>query len=368
MFLLCIAFLYAIIMSYLHIQRDSTFEESIEYNQGTLPSITFCRIQGSKTHYQTFEDVVAALNEFESRINANVYFYDETKVNLMNSSTTESYYNVSYDDIWSFGVTVNENSPYALQPCATLNLGFLKKPEKKGDVKVGLIVFTNSPLTIEKHEPRQSLYHHRFNWLEGMETYEKNFGYQEYFIPTVTTSLNKYDYQCDEKNQIKKTECIDEFLTRQLNCSLPWIKTIKANIIKCTGDLTMLRELYNETRFIQSPKIVHDLQKCLIPNCVTTKWTKSHAAKWPLKELKYEQVKLIWKLPPNAYTLYRREIFLANPSTFFADIGSYLGLFLGASILSLTDVILTNCKAILVRAYERCRPQRQSSIYQAQSL
>ena len=348
-------------MSFLHIKSDSTFEESIEYNQGTLPSITFCPIEPNKLHFQTFEDIVKALEGLKSKIVASIFFFDGRAVNLKNSTATNLYLNLSQDDLWSFGVTVRENSPYPFDPCATLNLGFIDKPNKQGDIKVSLIVFTNTPVMVEQHEPGQSSYHYRFDWLEGMESKEKKYGYQEYFISTVTTSLKKQGYECDEKNQMKKTECIDEFLTKQLNCSLPWMK--KVNSLNCTGNLTILRELYYDLRHNQSnisPQVMEDLRKCLIPNCITTKWRKTHAAKWILKDKngedkKPERVSIHWILPSNAYTIKRREIFLANDSTFFADIGSYLGLFLGASILSLTDIMLTFCKNCLVKAYGYCK-------------
>ena len=88
-FLLSLAFLYAIIMSYLHIKSDSTFEESIEYNQGTLPSITFCPIEPNKLHFQTFEDIVQAINELKSRILASINFFDGRKVNLINETAED---------------------------------------------------------------------------------------------------------------------------------------------------------------------------------------------------------------------------------------------------------------------------------------
>ena len=348
-------------MSFLHIKSDSTFEESIEYNQGTLPSITFCPIEPNKLHFQTLEDIVKALDGLKSKIVASIFFFDGRAVNLKNSTATNLYLNLSQDDLWNFGVTVRENSPYPFDPCATLNLGFIDKPNKQGDIKVSLIVFTNTPVMVEQHEPGQSSYHYRFDWLEGMESKEKKYGYQEYFISTVTTSLKKQGYECDEKNQMKKTECIDEFLTKQLNCSLPWMK--KVNSLNCIGNLTILRELYYDLRHNQSnisPQVMEDLRKCLIPNCITTKWRKTHAAKWILKDKngedkKPERVSIHWILPSNAYTIKRREIFLANDSTFFADIGSYLGLFLGASILSLTDIMLTFSKNCLVKAYGYCK-------------
>ena len=45
--------------------------------------------------------------------------------------------------------------------------------------------------------------------------------------------------------------------------------------------------------------------------------------------------------------LQRKEIRLADFSTFIADCGSYLGLFLGASILSLSDIGISLVKKVM---------------------
>ena len=56
-------------------------------------------------------------------------------------------------------------------------------------------------------------------------------------------------------------------------------------------------------------------------------------------------------ITPDSKVLQRKEVLLADFGTFLADIGSYLGFFLGASILSLTELGLaylkTTCKTVL---------------------
>ena len=47
-------------------------------------------------------------------------------------------------------------------------------------------------------------------------------------------------------------------------------------------------------------------------------------------------------------TLHRKEILLADFTTLLADCGSYLGLFLGASILSISELVLTLTKRMLL--------------------
>ena len=74
---------------------------------------------------------------------------------------------------------------------------------------------------------------------------------------------------------------------------------------------------------------------CLKPNCLQTYWKNSY--------ISYSNgdpncTRLSFALLSNAYTIQRKEILLADFSTFMVDCGSYLGLFLGASILSLTEI------------------------------
>ena len=63
---------------------------------------------------------------------------------------------------------------------------------------------------------------------------------------------------------------------------------------------------------------------------------------------------LLWfGLPSNTYTIRRQEILLADFSTFVADCGSYLGLFLGASVLSITDILGSFTKKLVQRIFRK---------------
>ena len=56
-------------------------------------------------------------------------------------------------------------------------------------------------------------------------------------------------------------------------------------------------------------------------------------------------------LPYSAKVYVKQEIKLADMSNFIADCGPYLGLFFGASLLSLTDLIVSHLLRIQ-RAYK----------------
>ena len=74
---------------------------------------------------------------------------------------------------------------------------------------------------------------------------------------------------------------------------------------------------------------------CFKPNCMKTTWVKNeYNENW---ETQNETILYI-NLPSIMKVIQRKEIKLAGYSVLLADFGSYLGLFLGASVLSLTEM------------------------------
>ena len=76
-----------------------------------------------------------------------------------------------------------------------------------------------------------------------------------------------------------------------------------------------------------------------ITNCITTEWSmKNHQETW---ETESNKTILNFAVSGTSKTIIRKEIKLADFSTFLADCGSYMGLFLGASILSLSQLVMS---------------------------
>ena len=155
--------------------------------------------------------------------------------------------------------------------------------------------------------------------------------------PIETEALKQKSFDCHEDNSMRKSECIDEYIIRQLNCSLPWSKVL-SNLEKCHGDEDLLnfRRLHSQ---ITSEKSRLDLDKkgCFKPNCLQTKWKDSYVS-WYKPDPNCTTIMIGVK--HDTGTIRRKEILLADFSTFVVDCGSYLGLFLGASILSVSDIVL----------------------------
>ena len=76
---------------------------------------------------------------------------------------------------------------------------------------------------------------------------------------------------------------------------------------------------------------------CFRPNCKQTTWTKNQFTHYWDNE---DSAFVAFIIPSSAKVIQRKEIRLADFSTFIADCGSYLGLFLGASVENIYNISL----------------------------
>ena len=118
------------------------------------------------------------------------------------------------------------------------------------------------------------------------------------------------------------------------NCSLPWSK-VYPDLEEChrDEDLRNFREINLQITSDKSRSVL-DKKGCFKPNCVQTEWKDSYVS---IETPNPNCTDIEIGIKSNSYTIQRKEILLADFSTFVVDCGSYLGLFLGASIVSLTD-------------------------------
>ena len=151
---------------------------------------------------------------------------------------------------------------------------------------------------------------------------------------------------CIQDNSMQRKACIDEFINEELRCRLPWIQTHdQVGLQKCQSedDLKSYRNLsYRMTSPFLKQKLVS--KGCFRPNCKQTTWTKNQLTNyWDTKD---GSSFVAFIIPSTSKVIQRKEIRLADFATFIADCGSYLGLFLGASVLSLTDIVIAYIKRI----------------------
>ena len=134
---------------------------------------------------------------------------------------------------------------------------------------------------------------------------------------------------------MKMTDCINEFYAEQLGCKLPWGPKLKG--LKNCQSTEELEQYRNLSFHITSDELKSKLKAkgCLKPNCKQSTWRNfPHKEMWNHDRAGH---KLCVVMSSMSKLVKRQENMLCDFGPFLADIGAYLGLFLGASVLSITD-------------------------------
>ena len=319
--------------------EPTTFEETIIVNHATLPSITFC-VDTWENNFTTFQDIMDAIDLEKDTINTWSSVWgkniENEYVDLKNASLVKQKFNSTLEDIWRYGATLYLESNFLI--CSSLNLDFIKLPSLgRIGVEVKTCLDRNFGLRYERHEAGQSLYNYQFDLNNGYQYYRQGINQFNLVVPIETKTLKQRTHDCFEDNSMKKTKCIDEYITEQLNCSLPWNKP-HSNYGVCRGgeNLMNFRAVHSKMNSKQGQLDLGE-KGCLRPNCLQTRWKDTYTD-WEKADPNCTKIRIL--LLSDSFTIQRKEILLADFSTFVVDCGSYLGLFLGASILSLTDSAL----------------------------
>lgn len=186
---------------------------------------------------------------------------------------------------------------------------------------------------IEIHEMGQSLHNYyidqrKFEMIVPKKTYQKKFGKQ-----VVTKMLKKSKMDCHEGNSNNMMNCVNNFFAKKLGCTLLWVKENEA---KCT-EKEKFEEFKNlSAKLIDAPTVKELMEEgCPIPNCHQRAWTIHSTEKFDIEKRGNESSSEIHlKFPHYTKVLVRNEIKLYTFSSFFADVGGFLGLFLGESLVS----------------------------------
>ena len=359
------AFLCAILMSFLQVLKEqTTFEEKILKKRGTLPSLTICEFHYENNQkYKTLQDVMDSIEEKKQNIIASI-LYQRENFDLKNQSILKEKFNTTYDQVWSHSATMFQDEAASIITCTTLNLDFIKKPDNHGTFWLNLTVYRQvshaldnfNNFYLEKHMPGQSLHNYQFDWVDGLDILYTKKGHTQIPIQTETISLNTRHHHCNQYNSLRFTQCIDDFMTEYLNCSVPWITNPTKP--KCEGE-AKLEEFRQYYRDISTKATKEKIKQrgCFQPNCEMTSWKNAYVDSFELE--KKNGTRLWFGLPSNTYTIRREEILLKDFPTFVADCGSYLGLFLGASVLSITDIIVSSCKKLVEIFQKRQNDQNE---------
>ena len=189
---------------------------------------------------------------------------------------------------------------------------------------------------IEMDEPGQSQYNYNVD-VSRIEYVDKksHVVYTMSSQQEVVKRLKKSNYMCHEDNSNRRTDCLNNYYASKLNCTLPWIHEDNQDRTDLCHGKDKFEEFRNLSMSIGEFEAKNELYEkgCIIPNCKQTTWNIKSSKKlenpWDPKST-YPQ----FIFSHETKVLLRNEIELYTISSFFADIGGYLGLLLGESLVS----------------------------------
>ena len=149
----------------------------------------------------------------------------------------------------------------------------------------------------------------------------------------VVKRLKKSNFMCNEDNSNRQTDCLNNYYASKLNCTLPWIYADNQDHTGLCDGKDKFEEFRNLSMSIGETEATNDLKKmgCIISNCQQKSWNIETSKK--LKNPTNSTFP-IFIFSHKTKVLLRNEIELYTISSFFAEIGGYLGLFLGESMIS----------------------------------
>lgn len=165
-------------------------------------------------------------------------------------------------------------------------------------------------------------------------------------------NINKHSYTCNEDNHNHFMYCVENYYSKKLGCLLPW--SIKNRQNHATGNVCKgkdkFREFKNISMNILRTEQTKELIKegCFIPNCQQRTWEMK-------KDRLTESTGFEFMMPQKPKVFVRREVKLYKPINFFAEVGGYLGLLLGESLVSYILVISKWINVIVKKLKDKCR-------------
>lgn len=270
---------------------------------------------------------------------------------LSDPEVLEKEYNVTMEDVWHSAPRMYPYPPpFAFIICTTFDPPIPKMIENTEiDLEVD-ILNTNSKWDIfhlEYHGKGESKQNYVFDWTT-IEYIAKGKINAIYLKTQETRKLKKAKYNCAEDNSQRFTDCINDFYAFKLGCQLPWVRKTNSSSTYCKGQ-DKFSQFRNLSMSITKPELLHELRHnhhCFIPNCHQRSWTVANSK--TLDTLDNENDTYIeFYLPSSSKVHLQNEIKLYTLANLFAEVGGYLGLLLGSSILSYIDTIYLWIKSSL---------------------
>ena len=213
---------------------------------------------------------------------------------------------------------------------------------------------------LEFHQEANSPYLYKWAQNEGLWFESKTVLYMLFEKQIDTININKSNYTCDEENLKRFMHCMENYYSQKLGCMLPWV--LKNNIRNNSMNLCKGKEKFNEYKNIAMKILKSEASKelinegCFMPNCMQRSWTIKKE-----KTLVRNKTGFQFEVPQHMKVLVREEVELYTLINFFAEVGGYLGLLLGESILSYLITASTWFQCLIRKLKQRCRKADEES-------
>ena len=217
---------------------------------------------------------------------------------------------------------------------------------------------------LQFHQEDNSPYLYQLAQDELLWFERENILYMDFGKQIDTININKSNYTCYEDNSNSFMPCMEKYYSKKLGCVLPWALNINIkednaeDILNLCKGQKKFQEFKNIAMNILKPNTRNELIKegCFIPNCMQRSW---EIKKEKNREETNENGSLItgfqYKIHENTKVLVRKEVRLYTVINFFAEVGGYLGLLLGESLLSYLITVSKWLQIIGKKLRERCR-------------
>ena len=191
---------------------------------------------------------------------------------------------------------------------------------------------------LQFHEKANSPYLYKFAqdqwlWFQSNTMFYMGLGQQ---IDTI--NINKSNYTCYKDNSNLFMHCMENYYSKKLGCILPW--SLKNNTRNDTLNPCQGKEKFKEFRSVAmnilKPETREELinEGCFIPNCMQRSWKVENERN--IEKMKNDSliIGFLFEMPQHTNVLIREEVELYTLINFFAEVGGYLGLLLGESLIS----------------------------------
>ena len=218
---------------------------------------------------------------------------------------------------------------------------------------------------LQFHEEANSPYLYQFAqdkwlWFQSNTMYYIGLGKQ---IDTI--NINKSNYTCYKDNSNLFMHCMENYYSKKLGCLLPW--ALKNDTRNETLKLCNGKEKFKKFRIIAmnilKPETREELinEGCFIPNCKQRSWKVENERN--VEKIKNDSIIIgfQFEMPQHTNVLIREEVELYTLINFFAEVGGYLGLLLGESLISYLMTASTWFQMIRRKIKECCKKADEES-------